>query len=134
MQSHSCWKPWLKGHRNFRSFVACSCISINYLITVVLFKRIVLCIDLCLLSCTSLYFNFLKWSFRGRKITENERRQYQEFREPTFNEKSFSRKKVKNCLGNWGAIVSCILLSMRRIVESRLDYSGRGKTEQDVSF
>ena len=48
--------------------------------------------------------------------------------------KVFLVKKVKNRLGNWGGIVSCILLSMRRIVESRLDYSGRRKTEQDVSF
>ena len=48
--------------------------------------------------------------------------------------KVFLVKKVKNHLGNWGAIVSCIFLSMKRIVESRLGYSGRGKTEQDVSF
>ena len=46
----------------------------------------------------------------------------------------FSRKKVKNHLGNWGGIVSCIFLSMKRIVKSLLDYSGRGKTEQDLSF
>ena len=48
----------------------------------------------------------------------------------TFNEKSFSRRvflvKSEKHLGNWSGIVSCIFLSMKRIVESRLHNSGEG--------
>ena len=48
--------------------------------------------------------------------------------------KSFSRKKVKKKkLENWSGIVSCISLSMKRIVESRLNNSERGKTERGLS-
>ena len=50
-----------------------------------------------------------------------------------FFSKTFSRKKVKNIL-DWNGMVSCISLSMKRIVESRLNNSGRGKTERDVSL
>ena len=52
-------------------------------------------------------------------------------------EKSFSRQlflvKSEKHLRHWSGIVLCILLSMKRIVESRLNNSGRGKTERDVS-
>ena len=50
-----------------------------------------------------------------------------------FFSKSFSRKKVKKHLGNLSGIVSYIFLSMKTIVESQLNNSGRGKTERDVS-
>ena len=52
-------------------------------------------------------------------------------------EKRFSRQlflvKSEKHLRHWSGIVSCISLSIKRIVESRLNNSGGGKTERDVS-
>ena len=56
---------------------------------------------------------------------------------PDIIEKSFSRQlflvKSEKHFRHWSGIVSCISLSMKRTVESRLNNIGRVKTERDVN-
>ena len=47
--------------------------------------------------------------------------------------KCFSHKKCEKHLGNWSGIVSFVLLSMKKTVESRQNNSGRWESERDVS-
>ena len=71
--------------------------------------------------------------FRAKIPAFYRRLQLADIQRGKFFSKSFSRKKVKKHLGNWSGIVSCIFLSMKTIVESQLNNSGRGKTEREVS-
>ena len=71
--------------------------------------------------------------FRAKIPAFYRRLQLADVQRGKFFSKSFSRKKVKKHLGNWSGIVSCTSLSMKAIVESQLNNSGRGKTERDVS-
>ena len=71
--------------------------------------------------------------FRAKIPAFYRRLQLADIQRGKFFSKSFSRKKVKKHLGNWSGIVSCISLSMKTIVESQLNNSGRGKTEREVS-
>ena len=50
-----------------------------------------------------------------------------------FLEACFSHKKCERHLGNWSGIVSFVLLSMKKTVESRQNNSGRWESERDVS-
>ena len=72
--------------------------------------------------------------FRAKIPAFYRRLQLADIQRGKFFSKSFSRKKVKKHLGNWSGIVSCISLSMKTIVKSQLNNSGRGKTERDVSL
>ena len=51
-----------------------------------------------------------------------------------FFSKCFPGKQCEKHVRNWSGIVSFVLLSMKKTVESWHNNSGRGKTERDVSL
>ena len=55
------------------------------------------------------------------------------FNGKNFTQRVFLARKVKT-FRKWSGIVSFVSLSIKKTVESRRKNSGKGKTEQDVSF
>ena len=60
-------------------------------------------------------------------------RHFADIQRGRFSRSVFLIKKGGKHLGNWSGIVSFVLLSMKKTVESRQNNSGRWESERDVS-
>ena len=56
------------------------------------------------------------------------------FEEKSFSQRVFFFSKKRKTFQKWSGIVSFVSLLIKKIVESRRNNSGRGKTEQDVNL